>query len=470
MGRLNRYILREHHGPFWLSLIVVLLVLVTDFIPDVVRMVVSKGLSTWIIAQVFVLNLAWMTALAVPMAVLSGTLMAFGRLSADSETLAMKAAGMSLYRLIAPILVAAAILAVALVVFNNEVLPDANHKARQLMSDIKRKRPTLDLRPNVMEDRIPGYHLLIKELDPRSSDIADITIFDHKNRAALRTVVAKTGTMRNSDDGNTLILELHDGEIHEPDPGDRQKYRRTAFQSQTFYLGGVGDEFTRSESSYRTDREKSAAQMREDVEAWTATLQSRWRTLNHACSTMIAAYFLELPDSLNPDVSLPIARASFQGTRHPRHILERARDRVNRVNSIIERETAAIRNQQRLINQHLIEIYKKYSIPVACLSFALIACPLAARSRRRGIGSGLGISLGLFLVYWAFLIGGEDLADRGIVTPFTAMWSADILIAVIGLALLWSVANEVPLSPRAVWHWIRRHIGGGTGSTKETGR
>ncbi|HUU44982.1 MAG TPA: LptF/LptG family permease, partial [Acidobacteriota bacterium] len=294
--------------------------------------------------------------------------------------------------------------------------------------------------------------------------------FDHKNRAALRTVVAKTGTMRNSDDGNTLILELHDGEIHEPDPGDRQKYRRTAFQSQTFYLGGVGDEFTRSESSYRTDREKSAAQMREDVEAWTATLQSRWRTLNHACSTMIAAYFLELPDSLNPDVSLPIARASFQGTRHPRHILERARDRVNRVNSIIERETAAIRNQQRLINQHLIEIYKKYSIPVACLSFALIACPLAARSRRRGIGSGLGISLGLFLVYWAFLIGGEDLADRGIVTPFTAMWSADILIAVIGLALLWSVANEVPLSPRAVWHWIRRHIGGGTGSTKETGR
>ena len=65
MGRLDRYILREHNGPFWLSLIVVLLVLVTDFIPDVVRMVVSKGLSPWIIAQVFVLNLAWMTALAV---------------------------------------------------------------------------------------------------------------------------------------------------------------------------------------------------------------------------------------------------------------------------------------------------------------------------------------------------------------------------------------------------------------------
>ena len=274
--------------------------------------------------------------------------------------------------------------------------------------------------------------------------------------------------MHHSEDGNTLILELHDGEIHEPDPEDRQKYRRTAFQSQTFYLGGVGDEFTRSESSYRTDREKSAAQMREDVEAWNATLQARWRALNFACSTMIASYFLEVPDSLSADVSLPLSRASFQPTFTPRHILERARDRVLRVSSIIDRETAAIRNQQRLINQHMIEIYKKYSIPVACLSFALIACPLGARSRRRGIGSGLGISLGLFLVYWAFLIGGEDLADRGIVTPFTAMWSADILIAVIGLAMLWSVANEVPLAPREIWHWTRRRLGGEQGPTKET--
>ena len=68
------------------------------------------------------------------------------------------------------------------------------------------------------------------------------------------------------------------------------------------------------------------------------------------------------------------------------------------------------------------------------------------------------------------MIGGEDLADRGIITPFTAMWSADILIAVIGLALLWSVANEVALSPREIWHWTRRRIGGGPGSTKETRR
>src|SRR5512143_1816833 len=156
MTRLDRYILHEHLGPFLFALVVITLVLIVDFVPHVVNMVVSKGLPAGVIVQVFVLNLAWMFALAVPMAVLSGTLMAFGRLATDSETIAMKAAGLSLYRLIFPVLLIASLMAVGLVYFNNDVLPDANHEARRLMSDIRRKRPTLDLKSNVLEDRIPG--------------------------------------------------------------------------------------------------------------------------------------------------------------------------------------------------------------------------------------------------------------------------------------------------------------------------
>jgi len=451
MPRLDRYILREHNGPFWFALVVITLVLVVDFVPDVVRMVVTKGIPATVIVQVFVLNLAWMFALSVPMAVLSGTLMAFGRLSADSETLAMKAAGISLYRLITPVLIVATILGTGLVLFNNDVLPNANHEARRLMSDIRRKRPTLDLKANVMEDRIPGYHLLIKHLDQKSSDIADITIFDHKDRAAPRTVVAKTGTMRHSPDGSTLILELRDGEIHEPDPQDRRKYRRTEFTQQTFYLGGVGDEWTRTDSEYRTDREKSAAQMREDVAAWRSSILARRATINTACSSAVTAFFLALPDTQVAEVSLPSAHGTFRPAANAASAALRAKERAQRLGQLIERETGAVENQNRLIDQYLIEIYKKYSIPAACVVFALIGCPLGVRSRRGGIATGLGVSIGLFLLYWAFLIGGEDLADRDIISPFVAMWIADILIGATGLLLLWSATNEVPLTPGAIW-------------------
>ncbi len=460
MSRLDGYILREHYGPFVFALIVVTMVLVVDFVPDVVKMVVSKGLPAWAILQVFVLNLAWMFALAVPMAVLSGTLMAFGRMAGDSETVAMKAAGVSLYRMIAPVLILATAAAAGLVVFNNEVLPDANHQARKLMSDIRRKRPTLDLKANVMEDRIAGYHLLIKQLDEKSSKIGDVTIFDHKNRAEPRTVTAKSGNMRNSDDGNTLILDLYDGEIHEPDPEDRLKYRRTQFEHQTFYLGGVGDEWTRTDSEYRTDREKSSKQMKEDINAWQSSIDARWRTIAVTCSSWVSAMFLSPPDSQLIAYPMPIKRPDFLPAQDTLNAIQRASERASRVVAMIDREKAAMENQRRLINQYQIEIYKKYSIPAACVVFVLIGCPLAVRTRRGGIATAIGVSIGLFLMYWAFLIGGEDLADRGFVTPFVAMWSADILIGIAGLFLLWAVTNEVELKPSAIWTWLVRRRAG----------
>lgn len=457
MNHLDRYILREHNGPFWFALVVITLVLIIDFVPDVVSMVVSKGLSASVILQVFVLNLAWMLALSVPMAVLSGTLMAFGRMAADSEILAAKAAGVSLYRIVAPVLFVAVLLGIGLIYFNNDVLPDANHKARLLMSDIRRKRPTLDLKPNVMEDRIPGYHLLIKEIDPRSSKIADITIFEQKGRQSPRTVVAKRGDMSYSADGGTLILKLFDGEIHEIDPTDLGKYRRTAFEEQTFYLGGVEDEFSRTDSEYRTDREKSSQQMREDIASWQSAITPHYESINAACSSMVSALFVGLPDSVNPQVPLPIVSSDFSRATNPTQARERALNRVDRIRGIIVRESAAIANQVRLIDQYRIEIYKKYSIPAACIVFVLVGSPLGVRSRRGGLGVGMGVSLGLFLVYWAFLIGGEELADRAIVSPFWSMWAADILIGAIGLIMLWSVTNEVSLSPRTLWHRLTVH-------------
>lgn len=457
VNRLDRYILREHNGPFWFALVVITLVLVIDFVPDVVSMVVSKGLSASVILQVFVLNLAWMLALSVPMAVLSGTLMAFGRMAADSEILAAKAAGVSLYRIIAPVLFVAALVGTGLIYFNNDILPDANHKARLLMSDIRRKRPTLDLRPNVLEDRIPGYHLLIKEIDPRSSKIADITIFEQKGRQSPRTVVAKRGDMSYSGDGRTLILKLFDGEIHETDPEDLGKYRRTAFEEQTFYLGGVEDEFSRTDSEYRTDREKSSRQMREDIAAWRQAIEPHYQTINVACSSMVAALFIGMPDTVNTQLPLPLNSPSFDRADNPQEARNRAMNRIERIRGIITRESAAVANQSRLINQYLIEIHKKYSIPAACIVFVLIGGPLGVRARRGGLGVGMGVSLGLFLVYWAFLIGGEDLADRNIVTPFWAMWAADVLIGAVGLILLWSVTNEVSLSPRNLWYRLTGH-------------
>ena len=452
MRRLSRYTVAEFIGPFLFAFVVITLVLIVDFVPDVVKLVIKKKLDAWVILQVFVLNLAWMLALSIPMAVLSGTLMAFGRLASDSEVLAMKASGVSPARILFPVLIVSAFLGVGLIYFNNEVLPDANHKSRQLMSDIRRARPILEIKENVLADQIPGYHLLVRHLDYRTSEISDVMIFDHKTRQTPRTITAKSGRLAFSADGNTLIVDLNDGEIHESDPQTPDKYRRMTFDHQTFYLTGVGSDFEQSESDFRTDREKSSADMREDIKKWRVLVASHDAEISKRVTEAIERLAKPADDLARaqwlahpPAPHAPISDSMAIGA---------AINANTRVLGRINQELRGIENQNRLIDTFRLEIHKKYSIPAACIVFVLIGGPLGILARRGGLGVGLGMSLGLFVMYWAFLIGGEDLSDRGFVSPAVAMWSANVLIGAVGLLLLWRVTRDAPLPLPAIPHRV----------------
>ncbi|MCK4302542.1 MAG: LptF/LptG family permease, partial [candidate division Zixibacteria bacterium] len=111
----------------------------------------------------------------------------------------------------------------------------------------------------------------------------------------------------------------------------------------------------------------------------------------------------------------------------------------------VERGKRQILAQRKTANKYNIEIHKKYSIPAASLAFVILGAPLAVLSRRGGMGLAIAISIFLFIVYWAFLIGGEDLADRGLMSPFWAMWGANVLMGVLGLYLLYVVVSEKPV-------------------------
>ena len=99
------------------------------------------------------------------------------------------------------------------------------------------------------------------------------------------------------------------------------------------------------------------------------------------------------------------------------------------------------------------EVHKKYSIPVACIVFVLIGAPLGIMARHGGLAVGAGFSLVFFLVYWAGLIGGEELADRLIVTPFWAMWTPNIVVGIMGLILTYRTAHE---RSSFNWSWLEK--------------
>jgi lipopolysaccharide export system permease protein len=431
---LGRYILREHAGPFVFAFVIITFILIIDFVPNLVDMVVGKDLQASVILKVFFYQIGWMIALAVPMSVLVATLMAFGRLTGDLEVTAIKSAGIHVMRMIYPVVLAAGVLAVGMVYFNNNVLPDMNHRARVLMQDVRRMRPTLTIRGGAFMTDIPGYILLIDSVDYTTSHLTGVKILElGQKQKAPRTIVSQTGILTFANNGRDLVFDLFDGEIHEFDEKNPENYRRLAFKTQKIIVSDVSSDFSESGDSHRTDREKSAQEMMGDIRQWREGMRPYRDRIGTLVNGRIARVWGDTVPA-SPDKRLTDAAALSNLSRD-----EEAGARV------ITREVEGINTQDKLIDEFMVEVHKKYSLPVACVIFALVGAPLGIVAKRGGMGISIGISLGLFVVYWAFLIGGEDLADRGIIPPFWAMWSANILLTAVGLYLIYIVSTEKPL-------------------------
>lgn len=444
MPIIYRYILKEHIGPFFFGLAIITFVLIMDFLLELLNLIIGKGVSLIIVLQAFVLNLSWMLALSIPMAVLVSTLMAFGRLSQDNEITALKAAGVSLYRIVFSPLLLSLILTLGMIYFNDKILPEANHRARILMSELHQLKPTLSLKENRFIDDIPGYHILIKKINPRNNEISDITIYEKVEGPLPRTILARKGKIEFSRDRSTLILHLEKGEVHEADENEPGRYRRISFEKQAIYIPNVEGRFIQAGSNYRTDREMNIRMMSEQVRNIEKSTDSELGNLNKLAEDRISEVFGR------KTVSSPGSTASNE-----KEVLTSIFFKNQNSFYQLQMETQNLFSQEKDKNSYLVEIEKKYSIPFACLVFVLIGAPLGIMARRGNMAVGLGLSLVFFVLYWAFLIGGEELADRLYISPFWAMWSANILLALAGTYILVRSTKEMTFIS---WKWAVRFI------------
>lgn len=444
MPVIYRYILKEHIGPFFFGLAIITFVLIMDFLLELMNLIIGKGISLLTVVQAFALNLAWMLALSVPMAVLVSTLMAFGRLSQDNEITALKASGVSLYRIVLAPLLFSVILTLGMIYFNDKILPEANHRARILMAELHQKKPTLSLKENMFINEIPGYHILIKKVNPRTNEISDITIYEKVEGPFPRTILAQKGKIEFSEDRSTLILHLEKGEVHEADQNEPGRYRRVSFEKQIIYIPDVEGKLIQAGSDYRTDREMNIKMMSDQVKGIDRDIFAGADNLNRLARQKLLEVFQEKASSSSAGKSLS-----------EREILSGLFYRNQNFSYQLQMQAQNLLSEEKDRNSYLVEIQKKYSIAFACIVFILIGAPLGIMSRRGNVAVGLGLSLVFFVLYWAFLIGGEELADRLYVSPFWAMWSANILLALVGSYILIRSTKEMTFIS---WKWLEKII------------
>ncbi|MCX7834525.1 MAG: LPS export ABC transporter permease LptF [bacterium] len=372
MSILTRYILREHIAPFIYSLALIVFIFVLNLLFQMLGKVVGKGLEWSVILEFFFLNLAWIVSLAIPMSVLVSVLTTFSRLSADLEIIALRASGVSLFRLMKPVLFASVILAAAMIYFNGWMLPEFNHRLRELHAAITRKRPVLAIEAGVFNFDLGRYVLLADSMDHKHNKMHRLLIQDEAYLDRKTTIRADEGTLHYSNTARSFVFTMNRGVVHRFKWATPENYEVITFDSAIVKVPATDVELERGTSTYRSDREMTLKMMIQNIR--------------------------EMKQRNDTD--------------------------------------------PKLYNSLMVELHKKFSIPTACILFVIIAVPLGARLQRGGMGLSAALSTFFFLVYWVFLIAGEDYADRNVLPAWVAMWTPNILMFLIGIVLFLTTTKQ----------------------------
>ncbi|HTA73963.1 MAG TPA: LptF/LptG family permease [Gemmatimonadaceae bacterium] len=269
MKILNRYVLREHAGPLTFALAALTSLLLLNYIAKNIGQLVGKGLPWTVITEFILLSLPLTVALTVPMAVLIAVLYAFSRLASENEITALKASGVSVGRVLIPVVIASCGIMFAMVAFNDQVLPRSNHRLRTLQSDIARKKPTFALRPRVINEVSPGkLFLAAAHIDQATSRLREVTIYDLGDPTRNRTIYADSGLMALSPVSGELELTLFDGSMNEVQKATPEELQRMFYRVDLIRIKGVGDQLTRSTNDdFKSDREMTICELQSNVAA-----------------------------------------------------------------------------------------------------------------------------------------------------------------------------------------------------------
>ena len=520
---LARYTLKEHVGPLVFALTTLTSLMLLNYIAKQFGQLVGKGLPWSVIGEFFLLSIPFTIAMTLPMAVLVSTLYAFSRLAAENEIIAMKASGISMRKVMVPVVIGAAVLAAGMLAFNDQILPRSNHRLRKLQSDIARKKPTFALREQVINEVQPGkFFLRANHLEESSNRMREVTIYDLSNPAARRTIYADSGDMAMSTDQRDLILTLFNGWMQEMPKDQPGQLNRLFYLVDRIRVKGIGNSLERSDSdTYKSDREMSICEMhfqysnarreralaRAELErtlagaAWVlagkpdVTRETEVvpdtggvpRTLSTAYCAVLgwipragavseaeaaepqaparasppakakAAQAAAVPGTGTPGltsraVQQPAADSTIRAARAAAAVSKRIRGHVPRrdretttpemVPGALDAARARIQDLQRQMDSFQVEIEKKFALAAACVVFVLMGAPIALRFPRGGVGLTIGVSLSVFALYYIGLIGGEALANRSILSPFWAMWAANILFGATAAWLLIRMGRE----------------------------
>jgi lipopolysaccharide export system permease protein len=414
---INRYIIKELTIPFASSLFILIFVLLSNFILKNMDKFLGKGLSLGTVLKFLVYNSAWIISLAIPMSILIATLMAFGRLSSDNEITAFKASGISMNKLILPAMIFGLIVFSLITPFNLWILPEMNHNVRKISHEISRNRPDIEFNEQLLNSFSDKIIYVGKRLSTHSFD--NVVIFD-KAQKDHTTIMAEKGNFKSFQDG--IVINLQNGSIHEELAND--EYRKTYFNIYKIAIPFDQLEFNLSNNLIRQERELNINALSKKIKSYKNNIKNTEIKITLNDNKI---------DSLNKLLSI---------YKNNLLMINMIKNQIDNQISRKDKNFKLIKNQKQQINKYSVEVHKKFSIPIACFIFILLGTPLGIMAKNSNMSVSIAISILFFIVYWSFLIAGEDFADRGRFNQALSMWAPNIFLGMIAFYLYLLISKE----------------------------
>ena len=441
MKRLHLFLVQSFIGPFIATFFIAVFLLLMQFLWKYIDDLVGKGLEFSQIAELLFYASARFVPIALPIAMLLSSVMVFGKLGEQYELVALKSAGISLYRILLPLILLVILLSYGSFLFSNYVMPIANLKNGSMIYDIQRKKPALNIKEGIFYKDIEGFSIRVKEKEADGITLKDIIIYDHTSGSGNdKVIIAESGKMQITVDEQFLELILYNGHSYIDIP-DKKRKKENAFRTTHFKEDLIRFDlasFNAKKNSEKLYKGHYAMLNNKQLSYAIDSLQLRYNEKEQLFKkNMIDRYELELTTiSINDsDISLIQKRKQY----------DIAISKIRTLKSIARSNKDDLEYKKIIITKHKIEWHRKISLSVACLLLFLIGAPLGSIIRKGGFGIPVLVSVLFFILYHVLNIIGEKSAKDLSIDPNEGMWLANFVFVPIAIFLLYKAKNDSKL-------------------------
>lgn len=479
LKRLYIFLLKTFLPLFIMTFGICLFIVLMQFLWKYIDEMVGKGLGIGVLFEMFFYAALSFVPTALPLAILLASLMTFGNLGEQFELLAMKAAGISLPRIMKPIIIFLGVVAIGAFFFQNNVIPQSQVKMWTLLGSMKTKSPELEIPEKTFYNGIAGYNLYVKK---KYDDglLQDVMIYDYAegfNNA--QVTVADSGRVKTSTDKLYLILTLYNGESFASRgiegnkvSADASLYRKDSFTTREVLIKHDAN-FNRGDESLMENRYigKNLTSLRESIDSMTAKIdiskditsrqlyeQSYKKTFNTYENNKNET---DQTEKIRPSKDINFDQAFDESSPSVQlSLLTQAKSAIERLQIDYNFKASVLASEQKEMRRHHVEMHKKFTLSFACLIFFFIGAPLGAIIRKGGLGMPVVISVALFIFYYIIDTVGVKMATNGVWVPWQGMWLSSAVLLSLGAFLTYKASKDsVILNPDTYINAFKKLIG-----------